>query len=99
MSPTGMTPDGKKRQVDLRHAVKMMAGGLWPTPTAMTDTGGAALCKWGGSRSRQKLKLLVTPAELNGPLNPGFVCWLMGYPTEWTSLPLSATRSSRKSRN
>jgi len=32
MSPTGMTPDGKKRQVDLNHQVKQRGKGLWPTP-------------------------------------------------------------------
>ena len=40
MSPTGMTPDGKKRQVDLRYQVKMAERGLWPTPQAHDATGG-----------------------------------------------------------
>jgi hypothetical protein len=60
--------------------------GFWPTPTAMTNTGGAALCKWGGSRARQKLRTMVTTKELNGPLNPEFPSWLMGWPIGWTSL-------------
>nr|WP_244191390.1 hypothetical protein [Ralstonia insidiosa] len=59
---------------------------LWPTPTAMTRTGGAALCKWGGSRSREKLRTMVTSEELNGPLNPQWVEWLMGWPIGWTDL-------------
>lgn len=59
---------------------------MWPTPTAMKDTGGAALCKWGGAGARAKLKTMVTPEELNGSLNPQWVAWLMGWPTEWTSL-------------
>ena len=25
------------------------------------------------------------PTEKNDVLNPGFVCWLMGYPIEWES--------------
>lgn len=33
MSATGMTPDGKKRQVDLQHAARMRGTGMWPTPT------------------------------------------------------------------
>lgn len=73
--------------------------GLWPTPTAVTNTGGLAMCKWGGSWSREKLRSMVTPAELNGALNPTWVEWLMGYPLEWTVLKDWATRSSRKSRN
>ena len=60
--------------------------GFWPTPTAMKNTGGAALCKWGGSRARQKLRTMVTSKELNGPLNPEFPSWLMGWPIGWTSL-------------
>lgn len=69
------------------------ASGSWPTPTAMKATGGAALCKWGGSRARQKLREMVTSAELNGPLNPEFPSWLMGWPIGWTSLaPLETAR-------
>ena len=34
MSPTGMMPDGSKRQVGLEHQVKMVDAGLWPTPRA-----------------------------------------------------------------
>jgi hypothetical protein len=72
---------------------------LWPTPTAVTDTGGAALCKWGGAGSRAKLRTLVSPQELNGALNPTWVEWLMGFPLGWTGLEVSETRSSRRSPN
>jgi len=65
----------------LSSAVKM-----WPTPTAMNATGGAALCKWGGSGARKKLRQMVTSEEMNGPLNPAWVEWLMGWPTGWTDL-------------
>jgi len=58
----------------------------WPTPTAMTNTGGAALCKWGGSGARAQLRKMVTPQELNGALNPVWVEWLMGWPQGWTDL-------------
>jgi hypothetical protein len=122
---TGMTPDGRKKQVDLNQAVKRWptprstdwkANGyqqkgdnawptlvgavrMWPTPTAVTDTGGAAMCKWGGSGARAKLRTMTTAAELNGALNPTWVEWLMGYPLEWTACEAWVTRSSRKSRN
>lgn len=60
------------------------------TPTAVTETGGAALCKWGGSRARAKMEQMVGPAEMNGALNPAWVEWLMGWPVGWTSMePLS----------
>jgi hypothetical protein len=81
MSRTGMTPDGKKRQVGLENAVTM-----WPTPTAMTGGGGAAMCKWGGSGARAKLRTMTTPQELNGALNPAWVSALMGYPPDWTEV-------------
>lgn len=66
---------------------------LWPTPTAMTATGGAALCKWGGSGARAKLRTMVSEKELNGALNPEWVEWLMGWPIGWTDLlPLETDR-------
>jgi hypothetical protein len=73
------------------------AAKLWPTPTAMNDTGGPALCKWGGSGSREKMKSMTTPEELNGSLNPEFVEYLMGYPKEWTDLKESGIQLSLKS--
>lgn len=38
-------------------------------------------------------------APSGGPLNPQWVAWLMGFPIDWTSLPHSGTRSSRRSRS
>jgi len=81
----------------LQVLVKAIALG-WPTPTAVTDSGGAALCKWGGTRSRQKLREAVGDTVLNGALNPAFPCWLMGYEDGWLNCAASAMPSSRKSR-
>jgi hypothetical protein len=69
-----------------------------PTPTAVTGTGGIALCKWGGSRTRALLKQHLTTKEINGPLNPNLPRWLMGFPPEWSNAAPTATPSSRKSR-
>ena len=73
-----------------------MAAMMWPTPTAMNNTGGPALCKWGGSGARAKLRTMVTPEELNGALNPEWVCWLMGWPIGWTDLKPLETAKFRK---
>ncbi|RDL50810.1 hypothetical protein BLJAPNOD_01935 [Ensifer sp. M14] len=70
--------------------------GFWPTPTAVTASGGAALCKWGGSGARAKLRKMVSSKELNGPLNPEWVSWLMGWPQGWSSLrPLATAKYLR----
>jgi len=74
--------DKSKKVLTLTGSVKK-----WPTPTAITDSGGAALCKWGGSGARQMmLDNGVTEEELNGALNPFWVEWLMSWPIGWTSL-------------
>lgn len=57
-----------------------------PTPTAMNFTGGAAMCKWGGAGARAKMKTMFTSEEMNGPLNPMWVEWLMGWIIGWTDL-------------
>jgi len=75
------------------HGKAKLKAMLWPTPTAVTDAGGAALCKWGGSGARAKLRTMVSEAELNGALNPNWVEWLMGWPIGWTDLrPLATDR-------
>ena len=89
MSATGMTPDGKKRQVDLRHMVNMVAKGMWPTPTT-SDWKSGSKGTQGNSRPLSE--------EVGGSLNPTWVEWLMGFPLGWTALKPSATPSSRKSR-
>jgi hypothetical protein len=83
MSRTGMTPDGKKRQVGLENAVKR-----WPTPHANCSTGAGE--KGTGGPNLQTV--------VGGQLNPTFVEWLMGFPLGWTDLGVSVTRSCRKSR-
>jgi hypothetical protein len=66
--------------------IEAISARRWPTPTAVTNSGGTAMCKWGGSGSREKLRGMVTPEELNGQLNPEWVEWLMGWPIGWTEL-------------
>ncbi len=54
MSATGMTPDGKKRQVGLENAVEMEARENWPTPTNSMSTWGDVLqAKYAGTDPRR----------------------------------------------
>jgi hypothetical protein len=62
--------------------------GHFKTPTSAPFSHGGS----GGELHKQ-----VAPS--GGPLNPPWVAWLMGFPIDWTSLPPSATRSSRRSRS
>jgi hypothetical protein len=60
-----------------------------PTPTASDATGGPAYSKPAGRDGGPPLKETIR----GGPLNPGWVEWLMGWPTGWTSLePLPVER-------
>lgn len=92
MSRTGMTPDGKKRQVGLHNAVK------WRTPRANDWKGGVT----GAKGSKWSPSDYFLPDQVNqltpGQLNPTWVEWLMGYPAEWTALDALEMPSSRKSR-
>ena len=82
----GLMLDGEFWELPtLARPISESESGFWPTPTAVTATGGAALCKWGGTGARAKLRKMVTPKELNGPLNPEWVSWLMGWPKGWSS--------------
>jgi len=101
--PTPTATDGRRglkppRPQDTGIPLSQMVGLVlpWATPTTVTATGGAALCKWGGTSSRQRLREAVGNSRLNGALDPAFPSWLMGYPTEWSNAAASGTPSSRK---
>jgi hypothetical protein len=76
-----------ERSNDLDDAVALAE--TFKTPTSAPFSHGGS----GGGLHKQ------VGAPSGGPLNPQWVAWLMGFPLDWTSLPPSGTRSSRKSRN
>lgn len=78
----------------LARLTKGTASGSWPTPTARDwkDTGPNV----NYDKLRRKFRLA---GFVNGPPNPPWVEWLMGFPIEWTDCEHSETRSSRKSQN
>jgi len=82
-------------KINSRGEPKLSAQVMIPTPTAMTNTGGQAMCKWGGAGARAALKKMFTPKEINGSLNPQWVEWLMGFPIDHTALMPSVTPSFR----
>ena len=87
-----------------------LAAETWPTPTAthrVRDEETLAKCaafrKRNANQNTVPLYLAEVatnsagssvPTEKPGALNPEFVCWLMGYPTEWVSCGVSVTRST-----
>jgi hypothetical protein len=73
---------------------------LWPTPQANDNrdrgnqSSGAVLRRM---EKGKQLYLSQVVSEKSGSLNPTWVEWLMGFPSEWTVCGLWETRSSRKS--
>jgi DNA-cytosine methyltransferase len=74
---------------------------MWPTPTAGLEKHSTEKAYWENrmNKGRQMdIQMAVYLKEQSGSLNPAWVEWLMGYPTEHTVLRDWATPSSRKSR-
>ena len=92
----------KGHQTNLGDAVK-----LWPTPRAQEAKHGAAT-EWelqtdhAGTKASLRVQVVKEieqdDPKITGSLNPQWVAWLMGYPTEYLSCVPWATRSFRKSR-
>jgi hypothetical protein len=79
-----------------RHSLDTMARrGLWPTPRSSANENRQTRRTPSQEAGKHGLSLA---AEVGGALNPTWVEWLMGFPTEWTALDASETPSCRKSR-
>jgi hypothetical protein len=91
------TPASKAHPgVSLTDAVRgdMGTGRIWPTPAArdFRHPNRLPYSERGGGTKGEQL-----PNAVGGALNPTWVEWLMGYPSEWTVLDASEIPSSRRS--
>jgi hypothetical protein len=77
---------------------------LWPTPTKQdaSNNGGPSQHKRNSlplnTAVLYPMQQVVADPKSGGKLNPQWVAWLMGYPTEYLNSVPWETRSSRKSR-
>lgn len=69
--------------------------GLWLTPQANEDAAGSIRGKMQKMLTQQVKLQHPEEAANGGQLNPLWVAWLMGYPTDWLNSVASAMPSSR----
>jgi len=95
---------GKKAQLSLDQAVKLVAVGAIPTPRASTGKHGIAWCRAESGEHRHNLEdwlgtlwLKEGNQRIAGMnVNPTWAEWLMGWPLGWTDLNASATARFRQ---
>ncbi len=81
----------------LRETVQM-----WPTPTVQDSANNGGPSQFKRNSLPLNAQVYVTPEtdpKTTGSLNPQWVAWLMGYPTEYLNSVHWETASSRRSRN
>jgi len=109
-TPTGMTggegvapshKDGKhgwNTAAAVNDAQSPTPTRMWPTPRVSSANGVAqSEVDKGDPKRRLEVTVQVEQPQTTGKLNPKWVAWLMGYPTEYLNSVPWETRSSRKS--
>jgi hypothetical protein len=67
----------------------------WPTPRTGNDSGSKVREKQGANPGLKEMARNYPDPDPKKKLNPRFVCWLMGWPPDWTSLaPISSERQA-----
>ena len=96
------TPTAKANQMAPSMATRdngSWGSSLWPTPTGMTGGEGVAPSHLDGSHGWSiGAAVNAIDPKSGGKLNPQWVAWLMGYPTEYLNSVPWETASSRRSR-
>lgn len=95
-------PSGNELGRAVNQAERMWlpnAVAMYPTPRASDGEkmSGLSRARRAEGRPPENLPDVTRQEEGTGALNPTWVEWLMGYPSEWTALEPSETPSSRKS--
>jgi len=80
------------------HLLDQVREEMWPTPRVSSANGVAqSEVDKGDPKRRLEVTVQVEQPQTTGKLNPKWVAWLMGYPTEYLNSVPWETRSSRKS--
>jgi hypothetical protein len=80
------------------HATQELIRRMWPTPLARDYKTPGMSKERLATRSPDNLTSAIRMTEGTGALNPTWVEWLMGFPSEWTALDVSEMPLSRRSR-
>ena len=80
-------------QIGLMQQVALRA--MWPTPTVCGNYNRKGASETSGDGLATALRNGETESTNNGPLNPPWCEWYMGFPEGWTELVPLETHKSR----
>ena len=96
---TNKTPSTGKLNYETNKSVSLDRWvRMWPTPTVQDSANNGGPSQFKRNSLPLNAQVHVTDPKSGGKLNPQWVAWLMGYPTEYLSCVPWETPSSRRSR-